>query len=204
MTRQIVNDPSAAAVGPYSHGVWAGELLFLSGQTPIDAATRTLVEGDVGTQTRQCLANLAAVLSQAGLGLGDAIKCNVYLVDMADFAAMNTAYRDAFGEPYPGADHRGRGRAAAGRARGDRTGRAPAAAGLSACIGVAVVRLAAAATPAERRGRGCPAPRVRDSGTAARCSRRPPVASSSPGRSAPSSTRCRHRGRRATGRCRWN
>ena len=101
MKRKTVNDPRAAAVGPYSHGVWAGELLFLSGQTPIDAATRTLVEGDVGTQTRQCLANLAAVLSQAGLGLGDAIKCNVYLVDMADFAAMNTAYRDAFGEPFP-------------------------------------------------------------------------------------------------------
>jgi 2-iminobutanoate/2-iminopropanoate deaminase len=101
MTRDAVNDPRAAAVGPYSHGVWAGELLYLSGQTPIDAATRALVEGDAGTQTRQCLANLAAVLAQAGLGLGDVVKCNVYLVDMADFAAMNAAYREAFAAPFP-------------------------------------------------------------------------------------------------------
>lgn len=101
MTRPCVNDPAAASVGPYSHGVWAGDLLFLSGQTPIDPATRVLVAGDIGAQTRQCLANLAAVLAQAGLGLADAVKCNVYLVDMGDFGAMNQAYREFFTEPFP-------------------------------------------------------------------------------------------------------
>lgn len=101
MPRQTLDDPRAASVGPYSHAVWAGELLYLSGQTPIDPATRALVAGDIGAQTRQCLANLGAVLAQAGLGLGDVVKCNVYLVDMADFAAMNAAYREAFVAPYP-------------------------------------------------------------------------------------------------------
>lgn len=101
MTRRSVNDPAAAAVGPYSHAVWAGDLLFLSGQTPIDPATRVLVAGDIGAQTRQCLANLAAVLSRAGMGLADVVKCNVYLVDMADFDAMNHAYRAAFADPFP-------------------------------------------------------------------------------------------------------
>ena len=90
-----------AAVGPYSHAVVAGDLLYLSGQTPIDPATGALVDGDVETQTRRVFANLAAVLDAAGLTLDDVVKCNVYLVDMADFAAMNAAYAEAFTEPFP-------------------------------------------------------------------------------------------------------
>lgn len=90
-----------AAVGPYAHAVVAGDLLLLSGQTPIDPATGRLVDGDVGTQTARVLANLSAVLAAAGLTLGDVVKCSVYLTDMADFAAMNEAYGRAFGEPFP-------------------------------------------------------------------------------------------------------
>ena len=100
--RTPVHAPHApAAVGPYSHAVVAADLLYLSGQTPIDPATGALVDGDVETQTRRVFANLAAVLSAAGLGLEDVVKCNVYLVDMADFAAMNAAYAQAFTEPFP-------------------------------------------------------------------------------------------------------
>jgi 2-iminobutanoate/2-iminopropanoate deaminase len=75
--------------------------VFLSGQTPIDPSTGRLVDGDVAAQTRQVFANLASVLSAAGRTLDDVTKVNVYLVDMADFAAMNTVYSAIFSAPYP-------------------------------------------------------------------------------------------------------
>ncbi|MFN8574099.1 MAG: Rid family detoxifying hydrolase [Gemmatimonadaceae bacterium] len=90
-----------AAIGPYSHAVWAGDLLYLSGQTPIDPATGKLIEGDVGAQTMRAFDNLEAVLKDAGLSLDDAIKCNVYLTNMADFPAMNAAYNQRFAKPFP-------------------------------------------------------------------------------------------------------
>lgn len=100
--RDALHAPGApAAVGPYSHAVAAGGLLFLSGQTPIDPATGALVDGDVGTQTRRALDNLAAVLAAAGLTFDDVVRCTVYLVDMADFAAMNAAYGAVFAAPPP-------------------------------------------------------------------------------------------------------
>ena len=89
------------ALGPYSRGIWAGDLLYLSGQTPIDPATGALIEGDVGAQTMRVFDNLEAVLQDAGMSLDDAIKCNVYLTDMADFAAMNQAYEQRFTPPFP-------------------------------------------------------------------------------------------------------
>ena len=89
------------AVGPYSHAVDADPFVFLSGQTPVDPVTGALVDGDVAAQTAQCLANLFAVLRAARLGPEHVQKCNVYLVDMADFAAMNGAYAAAFAVPYP-------------------------------------------------------------------------------------------------------
>lgn len=102
MARDTVFSPDApAAVGPYSHAVRTGGLLYLSGQTPIDPATGQLIDGDVGAQTERVFANLAAVLDAAGLGLDDVVKVNVYLTDMADFAAMNAAYAKAFSEPFP-------------------------------------------------------------------------------------------------------
>lgn len=102
MTRRSLESPGGPpALGPYSPGVWAGDLLYLSGQTPIDPATGALIDGDVGAQTHRAFDNLALALGAAGLSLDDAIKCNVYLVDMADFAAMNTAYAERFARPYP-------------------------------------------------------------------------------------------------------
>jgi 2-iminobutanoate/2-iminopropanoate deaminase len=90
-----------AAIGPYSHAVWSGSELFCSGQTPIDPATGALIDGDVAAQTHRVFDNLQAVLEDAGLSMDDVVKCNVYLVDMADFAAMNGVYATRFGAPYP-------------------------------------------------------------------------------------------------------
>ena len=103
MIRRTLSSPTATAVGPYSHAtvVEPGELVFCSGQTPIDAATGRLVEGDVGAQTNQCFDNLFAVLANGNLGPDDVMKVNVYLTDMADFDAMNTAYESRFDKPYP-------------------------------------------------------------------------------------------------------
>jgi 2-iminobutanoate/2-iminopropanoate deaminase len=89
-----------AAVGPYSHGVIAGGLLFCSGQTPLDPETGTLVDGSVGDRTRRCLDNLAAVCAAAGAQLGDAVRCGVYVTDLGAFAEVNAAYAEYFpGEP---------------------------------------------------------------------------------------------------------
>jgi 2-iminobutanoate/2-iminopropanoate deaminase len=101
MLRQAVNAPNATAIGPYSHAVWAGDLLYLSGQTPLDPTTGRLVEGDVAAQATQCFRNLLGVLAAAGLSPADVVKVNVYLTDTADFAAMNAAYAAQFVPPYP-------------------------------------------------------------------------------------------------------
>jgi 2-iminobutanoate/2-iminopropanoate deaminase len=101
MTREAVSAPGASAIGPYSHAVWAGKRLYLSGQTPLDPSTGELVQGDVTAQTERCFQNLFAVLQAAGLGTNHVIKVNVYLVDMADFAAMNAVYATMFEQPYP-------------------------------------------------------------------------------------------------------
>lgn len=100
--RQTVNSARGpAAIGPYSHATWAGDLLYLSGQTPIDPTTGKLIDGDVHAQTMRCFDNLEAVLLDASLTMDDVIKCNVYLTNMADFAAMNSAYQSRFRSPYP-------------------------------------------------------------------------------------------------------
>ena len=102
MSRHAIHALDApAAVGPYAHAVRSGDLLYLSGQTPIDPASGNLDPGDVAAQTARVFDNLAAVLSAAGLKLDDVVKVNVYLTDMAHFAAMNTIYGQTFAEPYP-------------------------------------------------------------------------------------------------------
>jgi len=100
--RQAFNSPRGpAAIGPYSHAVWAGDLLYLSGQTPIDPATGKLIDGDVAAQTTRVFENLKAVLVDAGLTMDHVIKCNVYLTSMTDFPAMNAAYQACFTSPFP-------------------------------------------------------------------------------------------------------
>lgn len=101
MTRNAINAPGAATVGPYSHAVDAGGLVFLSGQTPLDSATGTLVSGSIGEQTQQCFDNLFSVLGAAGLAASDVVNVQVYLTDMNDFAAMNAVYANQFAKPYP-------------------------------------------------------------------------------------------------------
>jgi 2-iminobutanoate/2-iminopropanoate deaminase len=101
MPRKEITAPDAAAIGPYSHAVDAGDFVYLSGQTPIDPSTGKLVEGDITLQTEQCFKNLFAVLGAAGLTPEDVMKVNVYLVDMKDFAPMNAVYARQFMPPYP-------------------------------------------------------------------------------------------------------
>lgn len=102
MARESFDSPrSPAALGPYSPGVWAGKLLYLSGQTPIDPATGKLIDADVEAQTHRAFDNLQGVLLDAGLTMDHVIKCNVYLTSMADFPAMNAAYAARFARPYP-------------------------------------------------------------------------------------------------------
>jgi 2-iminobutanoate/2-iminopropanoate deaminase len=101
MTRIAINAPGAAAIAPYSHAVDAGEIIFFSGQTPLDPATGKLVTGSIGEQTEQCFRNLFNVLEAAGLKADDVVNVQVYLTDMNDFAAMNDAYAKRFTRPYP-------------------------------------------------------------------------------------------------------
>jgi 2-iminobutanoate/2-iminopropanoate deaminase len=101
MTRQAFQAPAATSIGPYSHAIESGSLVFLSGQTPIDPPSGKLVEGDIRVQTEQCFRNLFSVLDAAGLSPDQVIKVNVYLADMADFSAMNEAYMKQFSPPYP-------------------------------------------------------------------------------------------------------
>jgi 2-iminobutanoate/2-iminopropanoate deaminase len=90
------------AAGPYSHAVKSGGLIFLSGQTPVDPETRKLVEGDIGAQTRRCLDNLGIVAAAAGASLErDAVRCGIYVTDMATFKDVNAAYGGYFGDTPP-------------------------------------------------------------------------------------------------------
>lgn len=99
--RKAINAAGAAAVGPYSHAVESGDLIFLSGQTPIDSQTGKLVEGDIASQTKQCFKNLFHVLEAAGLTTEHVEKVNVFLTDMNNFAVMNEVYSQQFTSPYP-------------------------------------------------------------------------------------------------------
>ncbi len=97
MPVEPVPTPSApASAGPYSPAVRAGDWLVLAGQVGIDPATGRLVDGGVAAQTRQALANVAAVLGDCGASVGDVAKTTVFLVDMGDFPVMNEVYADAF------------------------------------------------------------------------------------------------------------
>lgn len=88
-------------IGPYSQGVIAGGLLFLSGQIPIDPATGQLVEGDIEVQTEQVLKNLLAILKEAKMGPDNVVKTTVFLRDMADFPRMNIVYERHLGKTAP-------------------------------------------------------------------------------------------------------
>lgn len=94
-------DSAPAAIGPYSHAIQSGHLVFCSGQTPLDPATMELVGSTIEEQTEQALANLATVLNGLGLSLQNVVKTTVYLKDMADFAGMNGVYGRVFAPHRP-------------------------------------------------------------------------------------------------------
>lgn len=97
----ITSDKLPPPVGPFSAGVRAGELIFLSGQVGTDPNTDQLVHGGVAEQTEQALHNLATVLEAAGRSLDDVVRVGVYLTEMGNFAAMNATYARHFGAPFP-------------------------------------------------------------------------------------------------------
>ena len=97
----VATERAPRAIGPYSQAVRAGNLLFASGQIPIDPATGEFVAGGVGEQTEQVMRNLTAVFEAAGASLGQVVKTTVFLADMNDFTAMNEVYGRFFGENPP-------------------------------------------------------------------------------------------------------
>ncbi len=102
MTRQAISTTNApAAVGPYSQAIVAGDLVFCAGQVPLDPATGEIHPGTIEEQTQRVLRNVGAVLDAAGVSFGDVVKTTVFLIDMADFAAMNGVYAGFFTDPPP-------------------------------------------------------------------------------------------------------
>ena len=100
--RQAVSTPAAPqAIGPYSQGIRAGSLLFVSGQVPIDPSTGTIVEGDIAAQTHRVLQNIGEILKAGGASLDNVVRTTVFLADMNDFAAMNAVYATYFTTPAP-------------------------------------------------------------------------------------------------------
>lgn len=102
MTKTIINtDKAPAAIGPYSQGVVTGNLLFTSGQLPIDPATGKIPEGSIDTRAHIVFKNLTAIAQEAGTSLEKAVKLTVFLADIADFAAVNAVYAEYFKAPFP-------------------------------------------------------------------------------------------------------
>lgn len=101
MRQAVSTDAAPAAIGPYSQAVRAGQLLFLSGQIPLEPATGTLVTGDVATQTHRVMQNIQAVLQAAGATFDHVVRTTIFLADLADFAIVNEVYGSYFGTPPP-------------------------------------------------------------------------------------------------------
>jgi 2-iminobutanoate/2-iminopropanoate deaminase len=100
MRSAIRTTQAPAAIGPYSQAIRSGDLLFTSGQIPLDPATGTIVDGDITAQTQRVMANLGAVLAAAGATFAHVVKTTIFLVDMGDFAKVNAVYGERFmGEP---------------------------------------------------------------------------------------------------------
>ena len=101
MNTPIYTPNAPAAIGPYSQAVQAGNMLFVSGQIPIDPATGVFAGEDIPTQTHQSLTNIKNILAAAGYSMNDVVKTTVLLAEIADFAAMNAVYAEFFTENKP-------------------------------------------------------------------------------------------------------
>lgn len=100
--KEAITSPTAApAIGPYSPAVRAGNLLFISGQIPLDPATGQLIEGDIRAQTVRVLDNLRELLIAAGADMAQVVRTTIFLADLGDFATVNEIYATYFTPPYP-------------------------------------------------------------------------------------------------------
>ena len=97
----ISTDAAPTAIGPYSQGIAAGHLLFISGQIPIDPATGRLVKGTIEDRTRRVIENVRAIAQAAGAGLDQVVKTTIFLTDLAHFAAVNETYAQYFRQTPP-------------------------------------------------------------------------------------------------------
>lgn len=97
----VTTTAAPGAIGPYSQAVVSGDLVFCSGQVGLDPASGELVPGGTASEVRRVLANLRAVLAAAGCAPGDVVRTTIFLVDLADFAAVNEVYGEVFAPPYP-------------------------------------------------------------------------------------------------------
>ena len=100
MKQPIATTNAPGAIGPYSQAIDAGAFVFVSGQIPVNPVDGTIPEG-IQAQTAQSIANLTAILAEAGLTLANVVKTTVFLADMNDFAAMNAVYAEKFTAPFP-------------------------------------------------------------------------------------------------------
>jgi 2-iminobutanoate/2-iminopropanoate deaminase len=101
MKKKLSTERAPQAIGPYSQAIQFGNLLFVSGQIPLDPSTGNLVAADIETQTRQVMENLKGIVAAAGMTLADALKATCFLKDMGDFAKFNGIYAAYFGDTPP-------------------------------------------------------------------------------------------------------
>lgn len=101
MKKAVITSAAPSAIGPYSQAIKVGNLIYTSGQIPIDPATGQFVEGGIEAQARQSLLNVQAILKEAGATMDSVVKTTVFLADMSDFAAVNAVYAKFFTEPFP-------------------------------------------------------------------------------------------------------
>ena len=97
----IQTDKAPAAIGPYSQAINYNQLLFTSGQLPIDPGTGKIIEGDIKEQAHRVFQNLTAIAEEAGTSLAKTVKTSVFLADIGDFQAVNEVYKEYFSEPFP-------------------------------------------------------------------------------------------------------
>lgn len=99
--KEIQTDLAPQAIGPYSQAIDLGDLVFISGQIPLNPETMEVVDGGIKEQTRQVMENLAAILKAANLSFANVAKFTIYLTDLTDFAELNQTYAEFLSEPYP-------------------------------------------------------------------------------------------------------
>lgn len=97
----ISTKKAPAAIGPYSQAIRVGNIVYTSGQIPLNPATGAFVEGGIKEQTRQALTNIKAILEEAGTSMDNVVKTTVFMANMDDFTDMNAVYAEFFTEPYP-------------------------------------------------------------------------------------------------------